>query len=397
MSASLMQSLTLSHPGAARVPDLVPVLAARDRAELANVYAEHHRALCAFCQRLLGDGAAAEDLVHDVFVRLPELIHKLEAGRSLRAFLFAIAAHRAKHYLRAAARRRKLAERFAHEPSAAVAGPDYLAEQRWLNGQIALALASLPSEQQAAFLLAEVEGQDAATIARSLHIPEATARTRLFHARRKLRVLLSAWGLIAVFVASAAFAASHPAVRGAVASLLRAVFNGASNGARSPMPSGAARPPVVAAPSPNVATPAAPVPGPEPAPIAVDALPLLSRSPGRAAHGTRPATPAPLAPPSGDASDASDAGLEAYRAAHRLHFDGADPAASLQAWDQYLADFPADSFATDARFNRAVCLIRLGRHAEARAQLEPFANAVAGSYRKGEAASLLEGLAGTAK
>jgi len=190
-----MQSLTLSDSAGASGADLVAVVAKRDAAALARVYDEHQAALCSFCHRLLGEREAAEDLVHDVFVRLPELIHKLEAGRSLRAFLLAIAANRAKHHLRGAARRRKLAERFAKEPSPSAARPDQAAEQRWLASRIALALDRLPHQQRVTFVLAELEGQDAASIASILSVPEATARTRLFHARRKLRAMLSEWGL----------------------------------------------------------------------------------------------------------------------------------------------------------------------------------------------------------
>jgi RNA polymerase sigma-70 factor (ECF subfamily) len=190
-----MQSLTLSHPGAASGADLVSVVAAGDAVALSRVYDEHQAALCSFCHRLLGERDAAEDLVHDVFVHLPELIHKLEPGRSLRAFLLSVAANRAKHHLRGAARRRKLAERYSREPSASSAQPDQQAEQRWVASRIALALDRLSHEHRVTFVLAELEGQDAATIAATLSIPEATARTRLFHARRKLRDILSEWGL----------------------------------------------------------------------------------------------------------------------------------------------------------------------------------------------------------
>lgn len=193
MSVFAMPGLTLTHPSSGE--DLVAVVAARDASALARVYDEHQAALCSFCHRLLGEREAAEDLVHDVFVRLPELIHKLEAGRSLRAFLLAIAANRAKHHLRGASRRRKVAERFACEPSARSAQPDQAAEQRWIASRIALALDGLPHEQRVTFVLAELEGQDAASIASILSIPEATARSRLFHARRKLRDILSQWGL----------------------------------------------------------------------------------------------------------------------------------------------------------------------------------------------------------
>jgi RNA polymerase sigma factor (sigma-70 family) len=135
-----MQSLTLCHPGAVSGPDLGSLVAAGDAVALSRVYDEHQAALCSFCHRLLGEREAAEDLVHDVFVHLPELIYKLESGRSLRAFLLSIAANRAKHHLRGAARRRKLAERFACEPSASSTQPDQQAEQRWVASRIALAL-----------------------------------------------------------------------------------------------------------------------------------------------------------------------------------------------------------------------------------------------------------------
>jgi hypothetical protein len=65
--------------------------------------------------------------------------------------------------------------------------------------------------------------------------------------------------------------------------------------------------------------------------------------------------------------------LASYQRAHRLHFHGGEPAAALGAWDAYLAAYPAGTFVPEARFNRAVCLLRLGRRAEAKAVLEPIA------------------------
>jgi RNA polymerase sigma-70 factor (ECF subfamily) len=144
---------------------------------------------------LIGERQAAEDLVHDVFVSLPGLIGKLEPGRSLRAFLLSVAANRARHHLRAASRRRKLAARYAAEPTGSVSTPDREAEQHRIANRIACALDQLSHEHRVAFVLAELEGHDAAGISAILSIPEATVRTRLFHARRKLRDILSREGL----------------------------------------------------------------------------------------------------------------------------------------------------------------------------------------------------------
>ena len=395
MTASLTQSLLFSAPRSAQAPDLVAVLAARDAAALAQVYAEHRAALCAFCARVLGDRAAAEDLTHDVFLRLPELIHKLEPGRSLRAFLLAIAANRAQHYRRAAARRRKLAERVVQEPVGAAPRPDDAAERRWLQNQIARALEHLPPEQRAAFALAELEGQDAASIAQRLSIPEATARTRLFHARRKLRVILSAWGLLAVFIVSAAFAASRPAVRQAVVARVQALFSSAKSTPSRTLP-GRARSVQQSAEAP----PPLPQPErePESVPLTLEALPLLPPlAPEPAASHPLLAVTLDEDPAFATASQAPPAvteepALERYRDAHRIHFDAGNPAAALAAWDRYLADFPASSFAADARFNRALCLLRLGQRADARQALEAFAGAPPGTYRQRDAAALLEGL-----
>lgn len=83
-----------------------------------------------------------------------------------------------------------------------------------------------------------------------------------------------------------------------------------------------------------------------------------------------------------------------YRKAHVLHFHGADDVAALAAWDAYLAAEPSGRFAVEARYNRALILVRLARYADARAALAPFADgdvAPAG-YRKAEAAQLVERL-----
>jgi hypothetical protein len=72
------------------------------------------------------------------------------------------------------------------------------------------------------------------------------------------------------------------------------------------------------------------------------------------------------------------------------HFVDHDPARALAGWDAYLGAAPSGPFAPEARYNRALSLIRLGRNAEARTALEPFANGSYGGYRKDEASALLE-------
>jgi tetratricopeptide (TPR) repeat protein len=85
----------------------------------------------------------------------------------------------------------------------------------------------------------------------------------------------------------------------------------------------------------------------------------------------------------------SAAALDLFSAAHRAHFAGGDHEAALRAWDSYLAADPEGSFELEARYNRAICLLRLGRVSEARTALAPFAEGRFGDYRRDEAVALL--------
>jgi RNA polymerase sigma-70 factor (ECF subfamily) len=72
--------------------------------------------------------------------------------------------------------------------------PETNARRKELSQALMRALDKLPLDQRVAFVLCEVEertSRDAAEIAR---VPEGTLRTRLFHAKRKLREELAREG-----------------------------------------------------------------------------------------------------------------------------------------------------------------------------------------------------------
>ena len=134
--------------------------------------------------------------------------------------------------------------------------------------------------------------------------------------------------------------------------------------------------PRVEEPAPRVEEPApAPTPAPAPAPPPrVEAPPPRVEAPPPRAVTARP--------------------IEAlYRRAHELHFHGTDHAAAIAAWEAYLAAEPMGRFVVEARYNRALLLVRVGRYTEARAALAPYARGeIAGGYRRAEATQLIERL-----
>jgi RNA polymerase sigma-70 factor (ECF subfamily) len=166
-----------------------------DNAALAQLYDQHAGALLAFARRLLGDQAAAEDLVHEVFIAAPRAFARFQGHASVRTFLISIAINHARHHLRGASRRRAATERLAREPETALGTPEEQASRQGLAQALNAALDVLPLDQRVAFVLCEVEERSSREVAEIVGAPEATVRTRLFHAKRKLREELAERGI----------------------------------------------------------------------------------------------------------------------------------------------------------------------------------------------------------
>ena len=175
--------------------DLALRLAAADPAAVGEVYDQHHRAVRAFASRLVGDAAAAEDLVHEVFVALPRAIRGYRFESSLRTFLISIAVNHARHHVRAATRRRAAMSRYGMEPEGSSSDPEQIQRRKELASLLTRALDTLPLEQRVTFVLCEVEERTSREVAEITGVPEGTVRTRLHHAKKKLREELSTEGV----------------------------------------------------------------------------------------------------------------------------------------------------------------------------------------------------------
>lgn len=160
-----------------------------------EVYDQNAPAIRRFAQRLVGDASLAEDLVHEVFVSLPKAIKKFRGDSSLRTFLIAIAANHARHHVRSAVRRRAAMERLGREPEATSTDPEQDMKRKQLADILNHALDQLSLDQRLAFVLCEVEQRTSREAAEIVGVPEGTVRTRLFHAKQKLRQLLEAYEL----------------------------------------------------------------------------------------------------------------------------------------------------------------------------------------------------------
>lgn len=217
-----------------------------------------------------------------------------------------------------------------------------------------------------------VDGDGAATRLRVRRSLEASHR-----GRRQLAGFLTGSGILLAGTMSWAFAT------GRAEAVWRAIVDPAPvHEERAEPPPPAEPPPRAPAPAPAPKSAELPAHRMDPEPPAEPSPP----APQAEAPAPRAATVRPVAPPVRP--------IEAlYRRAHELHFRGTDHAAALAAWEAYLAAEPTGRFVAEARYNRALLLIRVGRYAEARAALAPYARGeIAGEYRRVEATRLLERL-----
>jgi RNA polymerase sigma-70 factor (ECF subfamily) len=174
---------------------LVARLRAGEPAALGEAYDLHHVHVRVFARQFVGDDALAEDVVQETFAALPRAIRGYLGGGALRTFLVGIAVNHARHHVRSAARRRAAVERLAAEPVATSVSPEATAQHAQLAGALSLALDELSIDQRVAFVLCELEEQSSVEAALVLNVPEATVRTRLLHARRKLRAWFERRGM----------------------------------------------------------------------------------------------------------------------------------------------------------------------------------------------------------
>jgi hypothetical protein len=217
--------------------------------------------------------------------------------------------------------------------------------------------------------------------------------------RRRRRVFAAVWmPLAAVLVVSSAWAAVTGRIprlvailRGAPATTTTtraATAGGETAEARIP---DAPRPTPTALP-PETLGPAASASASVPAASAIASAPAPSIARTAVSASTAPTATTPSTTTASSGRARRDLEESLYSAAHQAHFVARDPAAALRAWDAYLTAFPDGRFSPEARYNRALALVRLGRVDEARAALAPFADGRSDGYRQTEARALLDAL-----
>jgi RNA polymerase sigma-70 factor (ECF subfamily) len=147
-----------------------------------HAYRAHRARAFSSAMRVLGDAAAAEDVVQDVFLTLWRNPGQFDESRgSLAGYIAMMARSRAVDRTRSLAAARGAVERMGvrDEERGDDDGPSRAAIVRDAAGRALAAVAELPPRQRDAVLLAYGKGMSAAEIATTSGVPLGTAKSRL--------------------------------------------------------------------------------------------------------------------------------------------------------------------------------------------------------------------------
>ena len=172
----------------ARILDELLVAAARagDRRAFGALAGRWNGKLVAHAWRLTGDPEMARDAAQEAWVEIVRGLSRLADERAFPAWAYRIVSRRCARQIAAAVGRRRLAERATAEPETEAPEAGATVEA----GCLRAAIAGLPASQRSAIALFYLEEMSVAEVAVALDVPLGTVKTRLLHARRKLREAL---------------------------------------------------------------------------------------------------------------------------------------------------------------------------------------------------------------
>jgi RNA polymerase sigma-70 factor (ECF subfamily) len=173
---------------------LIARIAGGDRLAMQVLFARHHVRVYRFVLRLVRNEATAEDLISDVFLDVWRQAGKFEGRSAVSTWMLSIARFKALSALRRRPEQElddKTAEQMedhSDDPEVALAKKDKAAVLRQ-------ALSKLSAEHREVVDLVYYHEKSVEEVAGIVGIPEATVKTRMFYARKKLSELLKEQGI----------------------------------------------------------------------------------------------------------------------------------------------------------------------------------------------------------
>jgi RNA polymerase sigma factor (sigma-70 family) len=152
------------------------------------LFERHGRAVHAYLTRLVGSGAAAEDLAQATFLSLVRSRGRFHPAIQFRPWLYAIATNAARDHFRRG-RREQLTEK--GELPADAAAEDPAPTDAGLERRVRSALEQIPAQQREVIVLNRFHGLSMAEVAVAVGASETAVKVRAHRGYERLRRLLS--------------------------------------------------------------------------------------------------------------------------------------------------------------------------------------------------------------
>jgi len=173
---------------------LIGRIAGGDRLAMQVLYARHHVKVYRFVLRLVRNEATAEDLISEVFLDVWRQAGKFEGRAAVSTWMLSIARFKALSALR-----RRSDEELDEETADAIADeaddPEVTLAKKDKSAVLRQCLTTLSAEHREVIDLVYYHEKSVEEVADIVGIPEATVKTRMFYARKRIGELLKEQGI----------------------------------------------------------------------------------------------------------------------------------------------------------------------------------------------------------
>jgi RNA polymerase sigma-70 factor, ECF subfamily len=173
---------------------LLTLVAKGDKDALRLLYARHNVRVFRFLLRIVGNEAAAEDLVSEVFFDVWQHAGRFERRSLVTTWILGVARHKALSSLR----RRKVDQLDDHAMEVIAdpaADPEELAQHQDRSAILQECIKQLSPLHREVIDLIYYHEQSVEEVSRIVGVPPNTVKTRAFHARKRLAEMMAERGL----------------------------------------------------------------------------------------------------------------------------------------------------------------------------------------------------------
>lgn len=173
---------------------LIARIAGGDRLAMQVLFARHHVRVYRFVLRLVRNEATAEDLISEVFLDIWRQAGRFEGRSAVSTWMLSIARFKALSALRKRPEE-ELDEEMAERIEDHADDPETTLAKKDKGAVLRQCLSALSAEHREIIDLVYYHEKSVEEAAEIVGIPEATVKTRMFYARKKLSELLKEHGI----------------------------------------------------------------------------------------------------------------------------------------------------------------------------------------------------------